>query len=148
MLETIRKSMEQSVEKIETKKIDFEICEICESKNFWQPRKSDEWLCSRCHPPRSESLIAQKRGPQASVAEPQDEAQHLAGFRMLQAQSWGPYIVNHEKPICECGCSWTEELESNSQVKNFCVRCRKQIFGSIDDGFFRQADSPIDTGDT
>lgn len=107
------------------------ICEICKSKKFWIQKKSTVLRCCRCDPPRSESIVDRYLEPSNQVAagdaRSPDENLHLAGLSSRLAQSYGPYVTNHLKPICECGCDWTHDSGTFADVKSFCVECGKEV---------------------
>ena len=79
----------------------------------------------------SASLVANrvKRPPASSAdvtsANPIGE---LADIESIMQRRYGPYVVAHGKPICKCGCDWTEDFGFSSKVKSVCVMCRTEIF--------------------
>jgi hypothetical protein len=79
----------------------------------------------------SASLVANRvKRPTASFAlaseiNPIDE---LAEVETIMQRRYGPYVVAHCKPVCKCGCDWTEDSGFAAKVKSVCVMCRTEIF--------------------
>ena len=55
-------------------------------------------------------------------------ADELAEIETIMQRRYGPYVVAHGRPICRCGCDWTEDFGTAAKVKSVCVFCRKEIF--------------------
>lgn len=52
----------------------------------------------------------------------------LAEIETIMQRRYGPYVVAHGRPICKCGCDWTEDFGTAGKVKSVCVMCRTEIF--------------------
>ena len=104
------------------------ICEKCGSENFYLPTKSTEWVCRNCRPPKSERHVAQSKQGHTIESTNLDGPQDLGWVSVDPAQSWGPYVLKFEKPICKCGSEYAEEAGTISKIEKFCVCCREQIF--------------------
>lgn len=118
------------------------ICKSCGSKNFWQSKKSDEWICFDCRPPKSEKMIGQTIGDCSLIApEPPATSSDavndtiedisLAGLESIASREWGPWIVRYPRPVCKCGESRVEENGTLFTIVKKCVRCREIVF--VDD---------------
>lgn len=132
MLGRMKQAIEASTASAEieipkTKKIESRVCEKCGSENLWQPRKSDSWECFRCNPPRTESMVAQTRLGLGLVSRASDGSRELQSLGSVLTRSWGPFIVAHSGPVCECGCDWTEERGTLFEVFRVCVLCKKEV---------------------
>jgi hypothetical protein len=55
-------------------------------------------------------------------------ADELAEIETIMQRRYGPYVVAHGRPICKCGCDWTEDSGFAAKVKSVCVKCRTEIF--------------------
>ncbi|MFY8202087.1 MAG: hypothetical protein ACOVLE_15535 [Pirellula staleyi] len=55
-------------------------------------------------------------------------ADELAEIETIMQRRYGPYVVAHGRPICKCGCDWTEDFGTAGKVKSVCVMCRTEIF--------------------
>jgi ribosomal protein L37AE/L43A len=120
----IQKSISSVTKPIEEKSI----CEKCGSENFYLPTKSIEWVCRNCRPPKSERHVAQSKQGHTSESTNLDGSNDLGWVSVDPAQSWGPYVLKFEKPICKCGSEYAEEAGTISKIEKFCVCCREQIF--------------------
>jgi len=82
-------------------------------------------------PVSSASLVANRVKRHAasfaidSETNPTDE---LADIETIMQRRYGPYVVAHGKPVCKCGCDWTEDFGTSAKVKSVCVMCRTEIF--------------------
>lgn len=89
-------------------------------------------------PVSSASLVANRvKRPAASFAlasetNPIDE---LTDIETIMQTRYGPYVVAHGKPICKCGCDWTEDSGFAAKVKSVCVMCRTEIFLNTKNNF-------------
>lgn len=111
----------------DSKKIEsISICP-CGSNRQWLPKKSTEWRCYDCQPPRSEAMINETSWPRQRVETVEIESIDYDTIRTLQAQSYGPFIVCPKSWVCSCGCDWIEESGTMAEVKSNCVVCRKEI---------------------
>lgn len=103
-------------------------CPACGGDEFWQPKRSDEWICRSCRPPRSESLVAQTRGGHRIAQGDQNASPHLEGLDTRWAQNQGFRIVWHPFPVCVCGSDVTEELWSIYGADKICRGCGQELF--------------------
>lgn len=120
----IQKSISSKPEPIEEKMV----CEKCGSENFYLPTKSTEWICRTCLPPKSERYVAQTKQGRTINGNTLDGPQHPGWARVDPAQSWGPYVLKFENPICKCGSEYVEESGTISKIEKNCVCCREPIF--------------------
>lgn len=103
-------------------------CDKCGGEAFWQSKKTDEWECSQCSPPKKASQVAATIGesrPKASETLPLDGPLRVPGI------SWGPFIVTYSKPVCVCGCNRIEEVGNLCEVLKKCCLCHRMVL--IDD---------------
>lgn len=106
-------------------------CSTCGGDEFWQPKRSDEWRCCRCTPPKSESLVAQKRGGLEIALGGSVDSGQRETVDAYWAQRQGPLIVWHPFRVCACGSDVSEELWTIHGADKICSGCGKQLF--IDD---------------
>jgi hypothetical protein len=52
----------------------------------------------------------------------------LTEIETIMQRRYGPYVVAHGRPICKCGCDWTEDFGFAGKVESVCVMCRTEIF--------------------
>lgn len=97
-------------------------CDKCGGNHFWQSRKTEEWECFQCAPPRKASQIAAEVGNT-----PAKEALPLDGPSRVPGISWGPFIVTYSRPVCECGCNRIEEVGNLCEVLKKCCLCRRMV---------------------
>ncbi len=102
-------------------------CPACGGESFWQPKRSDAWLCWDCEPPRSPNLVAQTLGGRQETQGPSSLLDGLEGFRRFWRAYRGPMIVWHQHPICKCGCDVTEEEWRPDGATKICVDCRSVV---------------------
>lgn len=103
-------------------------CERCGGDHFWQSRKTDEWECFQCSPPRKLSQVAAEVGSYPAKAK---EDLSLDGPSRVPSVSWGPFIVTYSRPVCQCGCNRIEEIGNLCEVLKKCCLCHRMVL--IDD---------------
>jgi hypothetical protein len=106
-------------------KLKFELPEAVEL----QPASEANPLAG--NPVSSDFLVA-NRVRRPVVAPALDSAANLidelADIETIMQRRYGPYVVAHGKPVCKCGCDWTEDSGFAAKVKSVCVMCRTEIF--------------------
>lgn len=115
-------SMPSTIEK------NFSSCEICGSENFYLPTKSNQWLCRECNPPKSDRFVAQTKQGRRIDETTKNEESHPGWVKVDPAQCWGPYVLRSKIQVCKCGSDYWEESGTVTNVKKFCVCCRKELF--------------------
>lgn len=102
---------------------DFEPCEICKTKKFWQPRKSTAWKCWKCQPPSTLAIVAATRGVDqdgSDVAPAPD-----CSLALPKTSSW---MVMHGCPRCtSCQGSLIVEVWTELSTEMQCWTCKKKF---------------------
>ena len=109
------------------KEKNFSCCEKCGGENFYLPIKSNRWECRDCNPPRSERFVAQSKQGRRSEDTTLDGPTEPELIRVDPAQSWGPYVLRAEIPVCECGCDYWRESGTVFKINFSCVCCGEEI---------------------
>jgi len=129
------------IEKNKISEISFEkqVCKNCGSDSRWQPRKSNQWKCVTCDPPKNPAMIARidpDTSPKESSPGRTQERSDAITTR------WGPWEICHQKPMCpHCHSSHVLETQFLDSVRRSCTTCG-HIYTSEE--FWLSHDRPVE----